>query len=89
MSAGAAGAMGALDFWAVLMTAAPAAISPTITPMLNKKGRMLFAPGTVCLVMQQCLYFLPLPHGHGSFRPITDSMISAAFLVYRVYERSP
>lgn len=26
-------------------------------------------PSTYCAFPQQCLYFLPLPHGHGSFLP--------------------
>ena len=30
--------------------------------------------------MQQCLYFLPLPQGHGSFRPISRSRFRIGWL---------
>ena len=29
----------------------------------------------VALVAQQCLYFRPLPHGQGAFRPIDDTKV--------------
>ena len=50
-----------------------AALMPAIMAFANDRG-LRFGLGCQCIVgalgAQQCLYLRPLPHGHGSLRPI-------------------
>jgi len=45
----------------------------------GQDGHDTYALYPVTFFPQQCLYFFPLPHGHGSLRPVLSCFTMGAF----------